>query len=669
MSKSIQEWNEEVFNLLMEYRSSHPGFTFAPRTKDDKRGRFRSGLWFQGTDSYLFVGLTALGDAHNKTKTIGFVLSFKEGDIFRSYVEVAFGDDYNRKRAEYFRKVLDLFGIAWQEGKYKYSKDLPMQGGLKQTLYSFLDQYWASLHAIMSAQADFDKLVVTEGHFTKYIEKRQAVMRRGPVSLPADEIIDNEDDDEVDVEGSFVGVPLNLILYGPPGTGKTYKLRTEWLPRFTSSTALPDPRESTRNDFVASASWWEVIAAAIATSGKAPISVDAIFSSPIVQKKLAISSNNNVRATLWSNLMTHTSPASKTVGYARHSEPFIFDKNPDSTWVLVPDWKTKDEDLAERIDALSTGASSVSESKRYEFVTFHQSYGYEEFVEGLRPIAEDGAIRYEVVPGTFLRICRRAQLDPTNHYAVFIDEINRGNISRILGELITLVESDKRVRYNNEGKRLPGDSGIEVTLPYSGTLFGVPANVHIIGTMNTADRSIALLDMALRRRFDFEEVVPDPDLIKGIDGRGWIETDDGDPLQLPELLRSINKRINFYLGRDLMIGHAYLTRVRTMQDLHEAFAKKIIPLLQEYFYADWEKIRLILGDHPEQRKHYPEQVRAALDGFEGNEHQFIISKKLAHSSVFGFGSSDQEDPWEYQVNPALFEGTLSPWAYRKIYCV
>ena len=252
---------------------------------------------------------------------------------------------------------------------------------------------------------------------------------------------------------------------------------------------------------------------------------------------------------------------------------------------------------------------------------------------------------------------------------MFIDEINRGNISRILGELITLVESDKRVRYNNEGKRLPGDSGIEVTLPYSGTLFGVPANVHIIGTMNTADRSIALLDMALRRRFDFEEVVPDPDLIKGIDGRGWIETDDGDPLQLPELLRSINKRINFYLGRDLMIGHAYLTRVRTMQDLHEAFAKKIIPLLQEYFYADWEKIRLILGDHPEQRKHYPEQVRAALDGFEGNEYQFIISKKLAHSSVFGFGSSDQEDPWEYQVNPALFEGTLSPWAYRKIYCV
>ncbi len=524
-----------------------------------------------------------------------------------------------------------------------------MQDSIKQTLYAFLDKYWEKLYAIMSAQPDLDKLVVTEDHFKKYLEKRQAVMRRGPILVPAAEIIDTDDEDEEVEEEAYTGFPLNLILYGPPGTGKTYKLRTEWLPRFTSSTALPDPRESTRNDFVASASWWEVIAAAVATSGKASISVDAIFSSPIVQKKLAISNNNNVRATLWSNLMTHTSPSSKTVGNARHSEPFIFDKNPDSTWALVPDWKTKDEDLAERIDALSTGAPSVSESKRYEFVTFHQSYGYEEFVEGLRPIAEDGAIRYEVVPGTFLRVCRRAQLDPTNHYAVFIDEINRGNISRIFGELITLVESDKRVRYNNEGKRLSGDSGIEVTLPYSGALFGVPANVHIIGTMNTADRSIALLDMALRRRFDFEEVVPDPDLIKGIDGRGWIETDDADPLQLPELLRSINKRINFYLGRDLMIGHAYLTKVRTMQDLHAAFAKKIIPLLQEYFYADWEKIRLILGDHPEQRKHFPDQVKVALEGVEDKDYLFIISKKLAHSNVFGFGTSDQEDPWEYQV--------------------
>jgi len=298
MNKSIQEWNEEVFNLLIEYRSTHPGFTFAPRTKDDKKGRFSSGLWFQGTDSYLFVGLTALGDSNNKTKTIGFVLNFKDGGISRAYVEVAFGCDYNRPRAEYFKKVLELFDIQWQEGKYKYSKDLPMQNGLKKTLYSFLDLYWENLYAIMSSQSEAAELVVTEERFAKYLEKKRAVMQRGPISIQTDLIVDSDDEDEEEVEEAYTGIPLNLILYGPPGTGKTYKLRTKWLPLFTSSAVIPDPGENTRNDFVANASWWQVIAAAVATSGKVRVSVDDIFSSQIVQKKLAISNNNNVRATL-----------------------------------------------------------------------------------------------------------------------------------------------------------------------------------------------------------------------------------------------------------------------------------------------------------------------------------------------------------------------------------
>lgn len=667
MSKTIQEWSEEVFKLLMEYRSMHPGFTFAPRTKDDKKGRFRSGQWFQGNANYIFVGLSALGDALNKTKTIGFVLHLKDGEISNSYVDVVFNSEDNRKRSAYFKQVLDIFGLRWQDGKYKYSETLPMHDGLKKTLFDFLDTYWDKLLQLMSTQEDATDLVVTEDRFAKYLEKKLAVMSPGPTNVPPIVAMDIDDEDEEEEAALDTSLPLNLILYGPPGTGKTYRLRTEWLPHFTTVTSLPDPREGLRNEFVADASWWQVIAAAIATSGKAWLPVDEIFSNILIQKKLAISNNNSVRATLWGNLMSHTSPQSTTVAYTRRSEPFIFDKNPDSTWLLVPDWKSKDGELAEQIEALTHGSAAVTEAKRYEFVTFHQSYGYEEFIEGLRPVTEDGVIRYNVVPGVFLRICRRAQLDPANHYAIFIDEINRGNISKIFGELITLVEDDKRVRYGNDGKRLQIDSGIEVMLPYSSTTFGVPSNVHIIGTMNTADRSIALLDMALRRRFDFEEIVPDPDLIKGNDGRGWIETDDGDFVQLPELLRSINKRINYYLGRDLMIGHAYFTKVRTIQDLHAVFAKKIIPLLQEYFFADWEKIRLILGDHPEQRKHYPDQLKAVLEGIADNSYLFIISNKLVHSNVFGFGSSDQEDPWEYRINPALFEGRLSPWAYRKIY--
>ncbi|GAB6134898.1 McrB family protein [Thermococcus prieurii] len=301
----------------------------------------------------------------------------------------------------------------------------------------------------------------------------------------------------------------------------------------------------------------------------------------------------------------------------------------------------------------------------WEFITFHQSYSYEEFIEGFRPKTDDnGNIRYEVEDGIFKKIALRALVkgllelenasidrdelqklhglllkkeplslteyeeylrlkrylwelverlpdenlrELTPKFYLIIDEINRGNISKIFGELITLLEKDKR---------LGGENQLIVRLPYSGEPFAVPPNLYIIGTMNTADRSIALLDVALRRRFAFIEVEPRPEFLEKENLKKIREKKlkteerqrlneklnelfsklDNDNYFLKTLLEKINVRITVVKDRDHRIGHSYFLNVETVDDLKHVWYYEVLPLLMEYFYNDWETIKWVLNE-------------------------------------------------------------------------
>lgn len=187
-----------------------------------------------------------------------------------------------------------------------------------------------------------------------------------------------------------------------------------------------------------------------------------------------------------------------------------------------------------------------------------------------------------------------SKISTPDNYVFIIDEINRGNISKIFGELITLIEPAKRLGQTEE---------IKAILPYSQKNFSVPKNVYIIGTMNTADRSIATLDTALRRRFFFKEMLPNPSLLENVSVEGWSQNSTSQKnLSINELLTCINKRITVLYDREHTIGHAYFMPLQkqgnnTLETLVEIFMHNIIPLLQEYFYDDYEKIRLVLGDN------------------------------------------------------------------------
>ena len=273
--------------------------------------------------------------------------------------------------------------------------------------------------------------------------------------------------------------------------------------------------------------------------------------------------------------------------------------------------------------------------------TFHQSFSYEDFVEGLKPLLDgydSENITYQIEKGVFRQACERAALiagfnsleesiNDANRQETYdkaikdgkivllcIDEINRANVSAVFGDLISLIEDSKRIGAKNE---------LTVRLPYSKKEFGVPKNLLIIGTMNTADRSIQLLDSALRRRFRFEELLPDYSVLDE---------------KSASILKAINAKIRCYLGKDSQIGHSYFIDMKNDLDIFAAMRDKVLPLLEEYFYGEIEKIRRVLNETEKNNSAY-----------------FYVEDKAATEFHKEFDDEYEEGKTFYEVNIKLDE--------------
>lgn len=358
----------------------------------------------------------------------------------------------------------------------------------------------------------------------------------------------------------------NRILYGPPGTGKTYSINSY-------KSELIEGQMTNKTDYrFMGLNWKEIVYLAFYENGNQSLTIREIDQTEVVRAYAKTKLNKTTYGTI-SRIVTENGTESSTNRASRKGTD-LFEKR-GTAWRLTPEGELEAEEIIN-----SQYKRNDQEDYFFEMIAFHQSFSYEDFIEGIRAETVDGQIQYEIRKGVFLRFCEKAAEDPYNNYLFVIDEINRGNISKIFGELILLIEPSKR---------LGGKDQQTVTLPYSGDTFGITQNVFLLGTMNTADRSIAFMDTALRRRFDFVEVMPYPALLSEVVGK--IEGVD-----VGEVLETLNRRIEYLLDRDHLVGHAFFIENETLEDLQSTFEMKLLPLLQEYFYDDYQKIRAILND-------------------------------------------------------------------------
>ena len=412
--------------------------------------------------------------------------------------------------------------------------------------------------------------------------------------------------------GKTPAIPLNQILFGAPGTGKTYHTKKMAVEIINGKKEKDRSREEINKEYEELIEAGQIVFTTFHQSLSYEDFIEGIKPEITTDGNVTYEVKDGIFKQLCSRVIQDNLNIGDLVGdyeITKITPEIIYLKKPRAeTIVPIPKYL---------IDELS---KLVHEGKiNYEDIK--NKIAIDKMPETTEKYILNG------YPNIFAQLVEKINTSNKKHkqnYILIIDEINRGNVSAIFGELITLLEEDKR-------KGNPEHT--EVVLPYSGKKFSVPNNVYIIGTMNTADRSVEALDTALRRRFSFVEMQPNPEILSKVGN-----------VDLKELLKTINQRIEVLIDKDHQIGHSYFIGIQNIDDLRRTFKDKIIPLLEEYFYGDFGKIGLVLGGEFIEQTKYEEKVFAKFP----YEEDFSEDKKIYHITP--------SDKWDDEAFKSIYEG-------------
>jgi 5-methylcytosine-specific restriction endonuclease McrBC GTP-binding regulatory subunit McrB len=635
--EKIIELSDQLLTHLLDYRKTHADFRFWLRTKEHNRAgdgeRLNKGQWFQGSN-YIFLSFHSASGHVNMTRSIGWVVEVDDDLVPHFHLSIVWPTERDQNKIDLYHDIINKLGGFNEITKTKYRKDLPDKKML-DSLNDFLEYTLPQINGLIDQHGLTNTFTIPEEKFRERLDKILSYRER----LKPENAMILSTEKSNDMETSTHA--LNTILYGPPGTGKTYNSITKALEILGEHTGgrsrkeikdIFDRRQQEGQivftTFHQSLSYEDFIEGIKPLKPQAGESIKYDIENGIFKKLCEVARSN------YENSRKEN----------REMLPFedAFEKFKED-WENDPEMKFPLRTSGYEFTIIGFTNMSI-QFKKASGGTGHtlsintlkeQYYGKDfNFNQGV------GIYYPGILNKLFSYKSETTQKIALLNYVLIIDEVNRGNVSQIFGELITLIEDDKR---------LGTAEALTATLPYSKETFSVPPNLYIIGTMNTADRSVEALDTALRRRFSFEPILPVEDLlspqnliVRFFNGK-YKDTDWNDKeyrrdatklytligineafertirqdekpefadddkvralkdeqfegVNLKTLLSAINKRLETLLSKDHTIGHAWLMNVYSLEDLKVAFKNKILPLLQEFFYNDYAKIGLVLGE-------------------------------------------------------------------------